>query len=415
MVPWFAGEIGCYISPVEQERFGSIDFDWFHLEELPGRLRERQAIFSDADAEVLRPLGFQLSDGRAYTYVPEGKTFSVKPGIDAAQTVVEVSLDSWCSFVWELKSCFALLYAEQLAVRSGSFGQMARWEPSLRVVFGDQDLFDLDHPSHIADEFGCEVDLTKTFTLEDPATEMRNFLELVGFVHIRAVLDAAEIEALRSDVSDALGKARPDDRKSWWTAVGGREVCNRVNYLNDGSARIAALGADPRILDIAALGGPELRDACDRLDGNSAVIKVPGSEGGLADLPWHRDCGMGGHPVKCPMLNVGIQLDAATESTGQLQMIPGSHRGTCRIPSAREAQKHRVVAITTEPGDVTVHYGHTLHAAPPPNDPHASGRRALYLTFVPPLTFEMVGPGEGYNDVLFTRSEGRVQHLNDID
>jgi hypothetical protein len=31
------------------------------------------------------------------------------------------------------------------------------------------------------------------------------------------------------------------------------------------------------------------------------------------------------------------------------------------------------------------------------------------------LTFEMVGPGEGYNDVLFTRSEGRVQHLNHFD
>jgi len=121
---------------------------------------------------------------------------------------------------------------------------------------------------------------------------------------------------------------------------------------------------------------------------------------------------MGGHPVKCPMLNVGIQLDAATPESGQLQMIPGSHRGTSRLPDARDAQLHPVVALGTEPGDVTVHFGHTLHAAPPPEDPHASGRRALYLSFVPPLTFEMVGPGQGYNDVLFTRSEGRVQHVD---
>ena len=55
---------------------------------------------------------------------------------------------------------------------------------------------------------------------------------------------------------------------------------------------------------------------------------------------------------------------------------------------------------------------HTLHAAPPPRDLDAAGRRALYLSFVPPLTFEMVGPGRGYNDVLFTRSEGRVQHVD---
>ena len=289
---------------------------------------------------------------------------------------------------------------------------MARWEPPLRVAFSDQALFDLDHPARIEDEAGCEVDLTKSFTLKDPATETRGYLHRVGFVHLRGVLDAAEIEALKSDVSVALRQARPDDRKSWWTTVDGREACNRVNYLNDGSPRIAALGADPRFIDIAALGGADLRDAHDRLDGNSVVIKVPGSDGGLADLPWHRDCGMGGHPVKCPMLNVGIQLDAATADTGQLQMIPGSHQGTSRLPNAREAEKHPVVALTTEPGDVTVHFGHTLHTAPPPNDPHAPGRRALYLSFVPPLTFEMVGPGQGYNDVLFTRSEGRVQHVD---
>ena len=44
----------------------------------------------------------------------------------------------------------------------------------------------------------------------------------------------------------------------------------------------------------------------------------------------------------------------------------------------------------------------------------ASGRRALYLTFVPPITFEMVGPGEGYNDVLFARDEGRVRHVDQL-
>ncbi len=397
---------------MDKDPFGPIDFDWFHREELPTLLEQRGAIFSDTDARVVRPLGFQLSDGRAYTYVPDGSSFSVEPGTGAAQTVVELTAEAWSAFVWELKTCFALLYADQLRVLHGSFGHMARWEPPLRVAFSNQVLFDIDHPANIEDEAGCVMDLTKSFTLEDPTTVTREFLQRVGFVHLRSVLDAAEIDALKSDVSDALDRARPDDRKSWWTTVDGREVCNRVNYLNHGSPRIAALGADPRFLGIAALGGADLRDAQDRLDGNSVVIKVPGSHGGLADLPWHRDCGMGGHPVKCPMLNVGIQLHSATADAGQLQMIPGSHRGTSRLPSAREAEGLPVVALSTEPGDVTVHFGHTLHAAPPPNDPGAQGRQALYLSFVPPLTFEMVGPGQGYNDVLFTRSEGRVQHVD---
>jgi ectoine hydroxylase-related dioxygenase (phytanoyl-CoA dioxygenase family) len=396
----------------EQERFGSIDFDWFHLTYLPALLEQRGDVFSESDAAVVRPLAFELSDGRAYTYVPDGRTFAVQPGAAAAHTIVELSPDDWSAFAWELKTCFALLYAEQLTIRQGSFGQVARWEPPLRVALSDQVLFDLDTPARIDDEDGHAIDLARTFTLEDPPQEIRDFLHRAGFVHLRGVLDAGEVGALTSDVELAVDRARPDDRKSWWTTVDGREVCNRVNYLNEDSERVAALGADPRLLAIAALGGPELRDAHDRLDGNGVVIKVPGSSGGLADLPWHRDCGMGGHSVKCPMLNVGIQLDAATAEAGQLEMIPGSHRGTSRLPNAGDAARHPVVALTTEPGDVTVHFGHTLHAAPPPSDPRAMGRRALYLSFVPPLTFDMIGPGQGYNDVLFTRSGGRVEHVD---
>ena len=36
------------------------------------------------------------------------------------------------------------------------------------------------------------------------------------------------------------------------------------------------------------------------------------------------------------------------------------------------------------------------------------------LAHVPPLTFEMVGPGQGYNDVLFTRDAGRVRHVDEL-
>jgi len=66
-----------------------------------------------------------------------------------------------------------------------------------------------------------------------------------------------------------------------------------------------------------------------------------------------------------------------------------------------------VVALDAEPGDVTVHYGHMLHAAPPPSAPDA-GRRALYVTFTRPDNLEYVGPMRGYNDVLFVR-DGAVR------
>jgi Phytanoyl-CoA dioxygenase (PhyH) len=397
---------------VNGERFGPVDFDQFHREQLPERLETCGPVFTAADAAVLRPLAFRLEDGRVYTYVPTGRTFTVAAGSDGAETVATLPEEEWQDFVWELRSAFASFYADRLSL-TGNFGQLVRWEPPLRVALDGQSVYDVDDPPPVLDDAGRPVDLSATFTL-DEGTDAADFLERTGFVHLRGVLDATEVEALRTEVDTAVERARPDDRRSWWTVVDGQEVCCRVNYLNDHSPLVAGLGDDERFGRVAALGRADLRDARDRLDGNGVVIKVPGAAEGLADLPWHRDCGMGGHPVKCPMLNVGIQLDAATPETGQLEMIAGSHCGTSRLPRPKEADGLPVARLTTEPGDVTVHFGHTLHAAPPPTGGRGAGRRALYLSFVPPRTFEMVGPGQGYNDVLFTRGEGRVRHVDQL-
>ena len=94
-------------------------------------------------------------------------------------------------------------------------------------------------------------------------------------------------------------------------------------------------------------------------------------------------------------------------------MIPGSHRGTSRLPGAGEAERHPVVALTTEPGDVTVHFGHTLHAAPPPASPTA-GRKAMYIGYHLPPAFDVVARGQSYNDVLVSRDGGRVKSVDEV-
>lgn len=390
-------------------RFGPIDFDRFHTVDLPGRLAAGNGALAASDLHGVKPIAFRLDDGRAYTYTATAEGFAITAGDAEAHTVVELAHADWCDFVWELRTCFALFYAERVTFPRGGLGLLARWEPALRAAFDGQAIYDVTAPPPLAD-----VDLSRSFTLEDDDTEIRAFLDQVGFVHLRGVFSAGEVAALRRDVEAAVAKARPDDGRSWWTTVDGDEVCNRVNYLNEQSSVIGGLGDDPRMRRIGGLSGAELHDAADRMDGHSVVIKVPGASTGLADLPWHRDCGMGGHPVKCPLLNVGIQLDAATAAAGQLHMIAGSHRGTSRLPTAEEAAKLPTVAIDTAPGDVTAHFGHTLHAAPPPGDRSAAGRRALYVTFVPALVFDMIGPGQGWNDVLFTRDAGRVHHVSEL-
>lgn len=66
------------------------------------------------------------------------------------------------------------------------------------------------------------------------------------------------------------------------------------------------------------------------------------------------------------------------------------------------------IAIDTEPGDLTLHYGDTMHTTPPPTAPNA-GRRALYYKFAKPRTFEWVPAHCHYNDALFRAdAEGKV-------
>jgi ectoine hydroxylase-related dioxygenase (phytanoyl-CoA dioxygenase family) len=135
---------------------------------------------------------------------------------------------------------------------------------------------------------------------------------------------------------------------------------------------------------------------------NANVVK------GNGDLGWHVDDGSGGHPVMCPLIQAGVQLDHANAANGQLLVLAGSHRYTKHWYSWGSETDLPVVALETEPGDLTLHYGDTMHTTPPPTSDDA-GRRALYIKFSEPHTFEWVPAGCHYNDVLFRPdAEGRI-------
>jgi hypothetical protein len=183
-------------------------------------------------------------------------------------------------------------------------------------------------------------------------------------------------------------------------------------YMGEWSERVIELGDDARLRRLAALGADGLEVEADCLDGHSVVIKNPEVTAGLSDLPWHRDCGLGGHPVLCPSVAIGIQLDRASAESGQLHFVAGSHRGSSHPLRPEDEAAAPVVAIDAEPGDVTVHFGDVLHAAPPPTGT-GSMRRSMYVTYSRPETLAYIGPGNGYNDVLFEH-DGQVHSPEEL-
>ena len=96
------------------------------------------------------------------------------------------------------------------------------------------------------------------------------------------------------------------------------------------------------------------------------IYKNPDMTEGLSDIPWHRDCGMGGHSVMCPTLIASVFLTPANAETGELKMLPGSWKGTCGYMDPSLGKAPEGVGFSAEPGAVPVPYGHGMHAAPPP-------------------------------------------------
>jgi hypothetical protein len=328
-------------------------------------------------------------------------TFRLPDGVDhrfgegGEETVVELSDDAWDDFREERRTAFGLLYAGMVDVTKGRFEDLADWEAELRKDWEGRPIYDDTSAAAVR-----ALDLTRSFRLGDDPDEMAAFLAATGFIHVRGVFDDGEVEQMRAEVERLKAAVRPNDGRSWWARdTEGRDVCCRVIYMSQQSAQLAAVPSDERMVRIVGLTGEPLRPADDRIDGLAAVIKNPGVVEGLSDLPWHRDCGLGGHPVLCPGLNVGVQLDHADAVNGQLHILAGSHHHSTPPIGVDEEKRWPVVALETAPGDVTAHFSHVFHAAPPPTGAHA-GRRAMYVTYVTDALFDTIPEGRGYNDVV---------------
>ena len=151
---------------------------------------------------------------------------------------------------------------------------------------------------------------------------------------------------------------------------------------------------------------------------SAILIKNPEMTEGLSDLPWHRDCGMGGHASMCPVLIFSIYLAPSRPETGELRMLPGSHEASLGFFEATDPRAPRGVGLAADPGDVTLHYGDIMHAAPPPTGA-GPFRKCVLLSFARADAYNHRGE-TSYNDVLLSRDgrpgraprEGRAACLN---
>ena len=382
--------------------FEPVDFDAFHRVELPRRLADGVNDRVAWDVAGAPPIAVQLATGEAYSYVcDEGEVRVIAGVVDDAEVVLVLPLELWVDYVYEFRTRFGLLYSGGVQFASGDFDRWDRWEPAIRCMYSGRAIYDpvrLD----LRDVDGSPLDLRHTFTLDDDPNRMANFLRSAGFLVVKQAF-ADRLDALADEVDRLRDEASEGELWSWWASDDkGRRFPFRLLYMAQRSALVASLDDDPVVRFLIGLGGADVVPVPDRVEGHLAVLK-PFGKGtevtGFANLPWHKDCGLGGCPVTCPALQVGIQLDAANAQSSQLWMMAGSHGKVCHDrPSVDELERLPVVALETEPGDATVHMTCALHAGPAPSGPN--GRRTLYVPFYNPRTYDLIGPLHGYQQLI---------------
>ncbi|MGH7288163.1 MAG: phytanoyl-CoA dioxygenase family protein [Myxococcota bacterium] len=394
--------------------FEPLDFDRFHREELPRRLRAGNGALAARAAGALGSLAFRLPDGAAYRYVPTPDGIDVVEGDAGADTVIEVEAGLWQNLVHELDAAAGLLYGGRARCRRGNALDWVAWEPALRAMWNGRPVYDADG-LRLLDRRGSALDVEEVFTPASDREDMAHFLRTAGYLFVRDVFDADEVAALRAEAELLAGEARKGDKLSWWGKnAAGQEVLTRVTRAA-AKPRLRALPRDPRIVSLKDLadGKLEQRVPPSHEEGVSVIWKRPSMSEGLGDLPWHRDCGMGGHALMCPTLIASLFLTPATPETGELRMLPGSWQRGCGPIDARHPRAPRGVSFGAAPGDVSLHYGDTMHAAPPPTRDDLDTYRISAVTgFAKPGA--RAHRGRHYNEVLHRREDGQIEHLAKI-
>lgn len=389
-----------------------LDFEAFHQNELPKML---DAGNGELAHQALRrgSLAFRVADA-SFTYAKGSQGVDVTAGHEAADIVIELTAEEWSGIVSETLTAPGLLYSGRAKCLKGNAIGFVAFEPVLRAMYNGRAVWSEDDP--LLDRNGGALDANQSFDLSSDRENMAHFLRTAGYLVVRNVFSEEEIDGFLTEATELEGEARKGDELSWWGKdAAGNEVLNRVTRAA-AKPKLATIQSDPRILSLVELSDHDLksRKRGQSEEAVSLIFKRPGMSEGLSDLPWHRDCGMGGHAQVCPVMIASVFLTEASPQSGDLRMLPGSWNGSVPYMDANDARAPRGVHIAAQPGDVSLHYGDTMHAAPPPQDDGRDVFRISAVTAFAKPEIEMPKEKGGFNHVLHGREDGQIEHLSKV-
>ena len=193
-----------------------------------------------------------------------------------------------------------------------------------------------------------------------------------GYVRVRGLLSAAEVETHRHAVDQAVAARTAEDLRAMEEKTPFQQSFTMCQCLWEDHPAVGALTFHPKIAGTAAalIGAERLR-----LWHDQALYK----EAGGRETEMHQD-----HPywpiAEREALTAWIALVDIDELNGQMGYIPGSHRGDVEYidvftsPGAGHAfqakQTKEPVFVSCKASDVVFHHGATIHLARPNRSAH---------------------------------------------
>lgn len=288
----------------------------------------------------------------------EGRV-AVRPGRHGAARA-RLTAEQLSDLVNDQSTPVALMSNRLLDMPEGSLPDFLNWWLVLRAALDGRRIH---APGDVT--FGHEV--RRSFAPDDPDAEMRAFLEDVGYLHIQGLFTEEEMAAVAADYPVAAPHFEKGDPRAWFaTTQDGVEHLVRMEGFERYSPAAAALVEDERFQRLGRIPG---LDHESRASGRrvGALTKPIGVVQGISDVPWHKDCSLGRHSYECCSLTVGISVTGADAESGQLWVVPGSHRALVwPAPCVQPGLDLEPLALPTRTGDVTVHLSCTQHMSQPP-------------------------------------------------
>jgi hypothetical protein len=348
-----------------------VQADLFFRETLPGLLDANHGLLAPgAGALRLDSLCIE-TDGEPWTLAWVGDRVSVSPG-HHGQSRVLLTAEQLTDIVNDQSTPIALMSNALLEMPEGGLPDFLNWWLVLRSAIDAR-------PIHARGDVKFETNTRRSFTLDDSDEDMRAFLEDAGYLHIKGLFSEEEMAAVEADFPKAAPHFEKGDPMAWFaTTQDGVEHLVRMEGFDRYSPTTVSLIDDDRFQRIGCI--PGIGHVARKPGARVGALSKPiGVVKGISDVPWHKDCSLGRHSYECCSLTVGISVTGADAESGQLRVVPGSHRALVwPAPCIQPGLDLEAIDLPTRTGDVTVHLSCTQHMSQPPK---VRTRKVLYTGF----------------------------------